>query len=117
MNKWLRFALNAKKEFEGSAKTRLCPECKEKHRKAADALQREKHRNQSLVKCEWCGWFFTRKKNEKKCEACRKEGRYGSPQMAAHSKREPPKVTINGVLKIADKDGTTYGKAVLAHNI
>ena len=48
---------------------------------------------------------------------CRKEGRYGSPQMAAHSKRKPPKVSINGVLKIADKDGTTYGKAVLAHNI
>lgn len=67
--------------------------------------------------CEWCGRLFTRKKNEKKCEACRKEGRYGSPQMVAHSKREPPKVSINGVLKIADKDGTTYGKAVLAHNI
>ena len=37
--------------------------------------------------------------------------------MVAHSKRKPPKVSINGVLKIADKDGTTYGKAVLAHKI
>nr|DAV84869.1 MAG TPA: Thaumarchaeal output domain 1 [Caudoviricetes sp.] len=113
----VKICTECKKEFEGSAKTRLCPECKEKHRKAADALQREKHRNQSLVKCEWCGRLFTRKKNEKKCEACRKEGRYGSPQMVAHSKREPPKVSINNVLKIADKDGTTYGKAVLAHKI
>ena len=113
----VKICTECKKEFEGSAKTRLCPECKEKHRKAADALQREKHRNQPLVKCEWCGRLFTRKKNEKKCEACRKEGRYGSPQMVAHSKREPPKVSINNVLKIADKDGTTYGIAVLAHKI
>ena len=104
-------------EFEGSAKARLCPECKKKHHEAAVALQNARRNEQSFVKCEWCGRVFARKKNEKKCEACRKEGRYGSPQMVAHSKRKPPKVSINGVLKIADKDGTTYGKAVLAHNI
>ena len=57
------------------------------------------------------------KERKRSMTVCRKEGRYGSPQMAAHSKRKPPKVSINGVLKIADKDGTTYGKAVLAHNI
>lgn len=113
----IRICTECKKEFDGSAKARLCPECKEKHRKAAYALQNARRDEQSLVKCEWCGRVFARNKNEKKCEACRKKGRYGSPQMAAHSKRDPPKVSINGVLKIADKDGTTYGKAVLAHNI
>lgn len=39
------------------------------------------------------------------------------PTDGGTQQREPPKVSINGVLKIADKDGTTYGKAVLAHNI
>ena len=113
----VKICTECKKEFDGSAKTRLCPECKKKHHEAAVALQNARRNEQSLVKCEWCGRVFARKKNEKKCEACRKEGRYGSPQMAAHSKSEPPKVSINAVLKIADKDGTTYGKAVLAHNI
>lgn len=116
----VRICTECKKEFEGSAKTRLCPECKKEHRKAADALQREKRRDQSLVKCEWCGRLFTRKKNEKKCEECQKQGGYGKSRLAAcnkPTKKEPPKVSINGVLKIADKDGTTYGKAVLAHNI
>lgn len=75
----VKICTECKKEFEGSAKTRLCPECKEKHRKAADALQREKHRNQSLVKCEWCGRLFTRKKNEKSVKHAEKK-----EDMAAH---------------------------------
>ena len=113
----LRICTECKKEFEGSAKTRLCPECKEKHHEAAIALRNARRDEQSLVKCEWCGRLFTKKKNEKKCEACRKAGRYGSPQTASRNKKKPPKVSINDVCKIAAKDGTTYGKAVLAHNI
>lgn len=105
------------KGFEGSAKTGFARNARKStiklllHCKTQDAMSNR------LSNVNGVGWVFARKKNEKKCEACRKEGRYGSPQMAAHSKREPPKVSINNVLKIADKDGTTYGKAVLAHNI
>lgn len=69
----VKICTECKKEFEGSAKARLCPECKKKHHEAAVALQNARRNEQSLVKCEWCGRVFARKKNEKKCEACRKK--------------------------------------------
>lgn len=69
----VKICTECKKEFEGSAKTRLCPECKEKHQKAADALQREKHRNQSLVKCEWCGRFLPEKRTKRSVKHAEKK--------------------------------------------
>ena len=62
----VKICTECKKEFEGSAKARLCPECKKKHHEAAVALQNARRNEQSLVKCEWCGRVFARKKTEKK---------------------------------------------------
>lgn len=117
VNKWLRFALNVKRNLREAQKPGFARNAR---KSIGKRLMRSNVKSTAInlwSNANGAGGFLPEKKNEKKCEACRKEGRYGSPQMVAHSKREPPKVSINGVLKIADKDGTTYGKAVLAHNI
>lgn len=75
----IRICTECKKEFEGSVKARLCPECKEKHHKLLLHFKTQDAMSNRLSNANGAGGFLPEKRTKRSVKHAEKK-----EDMAAH---------------------------------